>query len=60
MISKDIVYEMIDDRVAYLQDCTKSHKRNYDMKLAYLCDCIIEELQLLKSEIMAIESETEA
>lgn len=23
MISKDIVYEMIDDRVAYLQDCTK-------------------------------------
>lgn len=35
MISKDIVYEMIDDRVAYLQDCTKSHKRNYDTKLAY-------------------------
>lgn len=60
MISKDIVYEMIDDRVAYLQDCTKSHKRNYDTKLAYLCDYIIEELQLLKSEIMAIESETEA
>lgn len=60
MISKVIVYEMIDDRVVYLQDCSKSHKRNYDTKLAYLCDSIIEELQLLKSEIMAIESGTEA
>lgn len=34
--------------------------RNYDTKLAHLCDELIEELEALKSEIMAIKSETEA
>lgn len=59
MISEDIVYEIINDRIAHLQDCRNGHMRNYDENLAYLCDEIIEELELLKSEIMAIRSETE-
>lgn len=54
MISKDIVYEMIGDRISHLLDCRKSHMLNYDTNLAYLCDEIIEELQQLKAEIMAI------
>ncbi len=54
MISKDIVYSIIDDRIEHLLDCRKSHMLNYDTKLANLCDEIIEELQHLKSEIMAI------
>lgn len=60
MISKDIVCDIINDRVAYLVDCRKSHMLNYDTKQAYTCDVIIEELESLISEIMAIKSETEA